>query len=241
MKEFPKVAFASINSKCDWSQIQFYNAVALQNLLPADMSEESFLSTINLILERYNENRNFVSYLTTANDDGYLPKPLLYDTGTSGPTRRQEEGVDGKPMLVDWLANFTVPHRSVTSQCSGELLAKGQWHGTAYCDVAQKEKVFAFGGSRRSTPSAAATSTTIAAAEATTPVLAVDIQAGPSWASWYYCGLGIIAVALCGGAAVESYQLHARGNEDRKDLLVTQRSSEEFELLKEDQRRAENT
>lgn len=127
---FPNVAFASVNSKTDVVQIEFFKMTALSfgrlDCLLSCGRKDVFLNKANGILRMYNKYPNFVSFLL----DGDRHVFISEDT----------------PMphsLLGWLNAFSAQGgKDFRSMCNGEQLLMAQWQGTNYCDARQANKTW---------------------------------------------------------------------------------------------------
>jgi hypothetical protein len=137
----PGVAFANLNSKADSTQMAYYTSVAASfHDLPLYLTSAEFENAVNVILERYNKNENYVSYLVTGTQHCFLPYNLMMTTDTTGV---DGEGLNGQMTLADWLGKFPVDSKqSVGTECDGEELTEENWSGDSYCDAGQQGKVY---------------------------------------------------------------------------------------------------
>lgn len=84
MKAEPDTGFANINSKADAMQMGFYTGIATtEHTLPLSPTP-STPNELNLILERYNDQPNDVSYLVTGHQHCYTPHDELAQTDRTG-------------------------------------------------------------------------------------------------------------------------------------------------------------
>jgi hypothetical protein len=149
MRAFPNVAFASINSKFDWRQIEVFHEMAKGLGNVPRMDKSAFYKKLNTLLERQSRHANYVSYLVNADQHCYTSTPLAYSADITGPEALR--ALTGKPMvalsqvadtshqkvvpLMEWLAELP-QGASVASQCAGQPLFQDAWHGEDYCDAA---------------------------------------------------------------------------------------------------------
>jgi len=137
MREFPEVAFASIDSKIDSVQMVFYEIAYLTLLGSADytMSPEIFAAKLAIIYRRYNLQPNWISYMANSGNHMFLPKDILYHT-RPGSTELKTSGLFNYGLelaasveltgrdtpLTSWLADLPVRSgASASSVCRGVM------------------------------------------------------------------------------------------------------------------------
>lgn len=122
---FPNVSFTSINSKTDLVQILFYQALLLSDWQLPTMTGVKFYKETTEILESWNELPNFGTYLVSASQHIYFNREVFSTTGTTGTDAATGEG--GRPLLAQWLGNYSWPQLPVQSECDGEVLSYWDW------------------------------------------------------------------------------------------------------------------
>jgi len=134
MWEYPKVAFANLDSKIDFVQIAFYKVVHKSRLGYMDhVGPRHFASLIMSEYDRYNMKPNWVSYSVNCGQHMYLNNDVMYQTSPVGDQVTTKRGAVGKFLsltgneisgdetpLVDWLAEFPVREgRRTETRCAG--------------------------------------------------------------------------------------------------------------------------
>jgi len=134
MKKHPEVAFASIQSKVDSTQLWFYKGMAQSWGKMEDMalSGGDFYQGTNAIFRAYTT--KFPNYqLFYVNGDLHcFTQAAEFYTATA--VSKDDETDDDAVKLVDWVAGI-VGHESQTLQCDGEGKRDGE-DDVSYCDRA---------------------------------------------------------------------------------------------------------
>jgi len=122
MIAFPHVAFASIQSKADETQIFFYKGMAASygRFLDAGVTSNGFYMMTNKVFMKYAYNHpNFVTYWVDGDKHCFTDSETLFTATSRGPT---EGPVPGELSLVDWLGDV-VEHKPITSQCHARSIS----------------------------------------------------------------------------------------------------------------------
>ena len=77
MESQPTVAFAKINSKADSTQMAFYSSIATtEHKLPLTLTSAEFANDLKVILERYDAQPNYISYLVDGAQHCFTPSGI---------------------------------------------------------------------------------------------------------------------------------------------------------------------
>jgi len=133
MREYPEVAFASLDSKIDFVQIAFFKVVHKSRLGYLDfVGPRDFASMLRTVYSRYNLYPNWVSFSVNDGQHMYLNNDVMYQTTPVGNQVTSRNGMAGKLLafagstingddmpLVDWLSEFPVRRgHSVKTHCA---------------------------------------------------------------------------------------------------------------------------
>lgn len=145
----PKVAFGSIQSKADSTQVWFYQGIAQSWGLLTDAGigfDAWYLATLPYF-RTWNQFPNYVAYFVDGTVHCFLQSPAFYTASTAGPS---QEAPEGDLSLYEWVDRL-LEHKAVPTECDGPVLALepvaasdaapggGQWQDT--CDEALLPKV----------------------------------------------------------------------------------------------------
>lgn len=141
IRAIPHVPFLFIHPSADRVQIKYYNYVADSYSQPK-LDTESFISTSNKILLKYNDLDNFVVYYINSDQHCYTPTPYIYYTYIDGIQQYSNENNDdelnanddnsreeelitntGRESLNKWISRAPLqnPGEQITSECSDDL------------------------------------------------------------------------------------------------------------------------
>jgi len=137
MTKFPNVAFASIQSKVDGTQIWFYKGMAMSNFMMgpdgATLSDSGFYAKSLKIYEEFNTYPNFVEILVDGSQHCYTQDASFFTATTAG-----KAGGEGQA-LHKWVGELI--DGKVASACSGLIEGPEASSGSAYCDQKLLPKV----------------------------------------------------------------------------------------------------
>jgi hypothetical protein len=142
MKESSHVSWSYLQSKVDAIQQAFYWAVGLTSGNPKEaiITPGDYYKGVTDICTTYNPNPNFVAYLVDGPMHCFTCMDIMYNSDTYGPLGHREiiEKIDSKkfkdvpPSMSEWLGALPLTDgKSISSQCSGELVSKApdsHWH-----------------------------------------------------------------------------------------------------------------
>mmetsp|Transcript_30819 Transcript_30819/g.89600 ORF Transcript_30819/g.89600 Transcript_30819/m.89600 type:complete len:772 (+) Transcript_30819:68-2383(+) len=145
MRKFPAVRFGMISSKIDEIQIDFEKMLALTLLDVSGvlMSDWEFYEDLNLLLQRYVEEPNFVAYLVDGQAHTFTELPRVYTTTPLGPNTAGQAGrrLSTAPVLIDWISALHTADAFDKVVCKGEPVAVVKDApdlkdaGVTYCDT----------------------------------------------------------------------------------------------------------
>mmetsp|Transcript_101692 Transcript_101692/g.294290 ORF Transcript_101692/g.294290 Transcript_101692/m.294290 type:complete len:487 (-) Transcript_101692:57-1517(-) len=122
MQQHPEVAFGSIQSKADESQIWFYKGIAASWGLYEDagITDEQFYRLTSKVYQEYRSTGpNYVSYNIDGRQHCFLTSTnLFYTTSLAG---KHAPAPERSPMLWEWVRDL-LDHKSVSSECHGERM-----------------------------------------------------------------------------------------------------------------------
>jgi len=130
MKQHPNVAFSHLNAKADEVQVYFFKAIALAYSKNPLLSSSQYYFWSNLIMEYYNRNPNYVTYVVEGAFHTYIAFDSYYTTSTLG--EEEPTAPQGTPLMYEWVRKL-VNHESVKSECAGPAVPNGAWNAS-YCD-----------------------------------------------------------------------------------------------------------
>jgi len=132
MYHFPDVAFASVNSKTDIVQMNFYDAMVFSVLRRQGIiSPSDFYARLAVIQDFYGRNKNHISFDVNSIDHTYINTQRIFST------------IVGNTNLNVWLGKLPVlPGESVASKCDGSLGSSASMTGWDWCQPNSTENVF---------------------------------------------------------------------------------------------------
>lgn len=132
MGKFPNVAFVSIQSKEDSTQVWFYRGMAQSWGMATEMglTEPAFYEGCNSIYEGFVQKfPNYVPYLVDGDLHCFTQAPEFYTASGRGPSKK----ASGKgSMLYEWVESVVNRHEG-TSACTGPVTPNGG-DDVDYCD-----------------------------------------------------------------------------------------------------------
>lgn len=150
MREFPNVAFVSLNGKTDTVQKAFYEAIHLSfKHYPVPVTDAGFYEKLQRVESYYARQHNFLVYDVNAANHCYLNTPYTFTTtcvGAKGQPTAANNLLDWSPRrrykapLTKWLRGIPVKAgKSIKSQCSGHPGLPGtfqtNFNGFEYCQA----------------------------------------------------------------------------------------------------------
>jgi len=132
MYDFPDVAFASINSKTDFVQILFHDAMVYSKLRRKEpLGPSQFYSKLAVVENFYSRNPNHVTFDVNSINHVYVNNERFYST------------VVGDTSLNVWLGKLPVQQdESVASKCEGALGNGPTRTGWDWCQPNASRNVF---------------------------------------------------------------------------------------------------
>lgn len=152
----PNVPFLFIHPQTDRVQIKYYNYVA-DSYNQSSLSTDSFITTSNQILLKYNSLSNFVVYYIDGDQHCFTPTPYLYYTDTKGMGNfgNNDDGNDeinpgddsndgnflidpNRESLNKWMSRvpLNTPGTQISSQCGDDIC------NTSYNNSQLASKIF---------------------------------------------------------------------------------------------------
>jgi len=137
MAKFPDVAFGSIQSKVDSTQVFFYKGMAQSNFMfgadGAGLSDEAFYAKSLEMYQDFNTYPNYAEFFVEGWQHCFTQSQSLFNATTAGP-----EGGAGQ-RLDEWLKNSI--DQTAASACSGPMQSPNVSSGYSYCDQSLYPKV----------------------------------------------------------------------------------------------------
>lgn len=116
MKAFPKVTFATVNSKLDKVQRLFY----FLNLFRI-LRGKTYYRKLATQLREYNKQPNFVAYLVDGSEHDFTDWHEFYYTSTTGAHKNRRHPKHETIPLVDWIRKLPLDgNDTIHSQCRGK-------------------------------------------------------------------------------------------------------------------------